>query len=260
MNIDVLSFTLAILTAIASGLVGSFALMRRMALAGDALSHVALPGIGIALLYSYNPIAGAAVSLIIGAVIVWQIERASHLNTEAIIGVLFAFSLAIGAVAIGDDQELVDTLFGGVTRITGLEFAIGILVAAVIIRFIIRSRRALVISLVSKELAKTASVSTEKLQFLFLVTFALTVLLGLKFLGVLLMGSLIIIPAAAARNVARNLNGMLVIASTCALLSVVLGMFIASTTQAQLGPTIIIIASVFFVISIFLRPLSSQIP
>src|SRR3989344_2063787 len=170
------------------------------------------------------------------------------------------YTLTIRSIPIGEDHELVETLFGGVARITGLEFAIGILVAAIVIRFIIRSRRALVISLVSKELAKTASVSTEKLQFLFLVTFALTVLLGLKFLGVLLMGSLIIIPAAAARNVARNLNGMLVIASTCALLSVVLGMFIASTTQAQLGPTIIIIASVFFVISIFLRPLSSQIP
>ena len=258
MDINQLSFILAILTAIASGLVGSFALMRRMTLAGDALSHVALPGIGIALLLSYNPVLGAALSLVLGVIIVWSVEKVSHLNTEAIIGVLFAFSLAIGAVAIGVDHELVETLFGGGTSITGTEFIFGAAVAVGVISFIIVNRRSLVISLVSKELAKTASVPTERLQFLFLVTFALTVLLGLKFLGVLLMGSLIIIPAAAARNLAHNLQSMLMLASATALLSMLLGMFIAGTTHTQLGPTIIIIASSFFALSIFLRPIMQQ--
>lgn len=64
------SFVLAAFTAIASGLVGSFALMRRMTLAGDALSHVALPGIGLALLYSYNPVLGGALTLLFGVLIV----------------------------------------------------------------------------------------------------------------------------------------------------------------------------------------------
>ena len=74
----------------ASGLVGSFALMRRMTLAGDALSHVALPGIGLALLYSYNPVLGGAITLLVGILIVWKVENLSHLNTEAVIGVLFS--------------------------------------------------------------------------------------------------------------------------------------------------------------------------
>lgn len=255
MTLEIMSIVLAILTAIASGLVGSFALMRRMTLAGDALSHVALPGIGIALLYAYSPIAGAALALIIGAIIVWRVERMSHLNTEAIIGVLFALSLAIGAIAIGDEHKLIETLFGGVTHVTNFEFTLGIIVAIGIIWFMIRNRHALVLSLVSKELAKTASVQTERLQFFFLITFALTVLLGLKFLGVLLMGSLIIIPAAAARNIAHDLTGMLVSASGIAIFSLIIGMLIAGATGSQLGPTIIIVASVVFAVCVFIRPL-----
>lgn len=244
--IEPYSFVLAALTAIASGLVGSFALMRRMTLAGDALSHVALPGIGLALLYSYNPILGGALTLLVGVLIVWKVENLSHLNTEAVIGVLFALSLAVGAITFKEAPELVETLFGGITPVTPYEFLFGSIMAVAVAWFILKNRHALVLALISKELAKTASISTSRLQLLFLTVFALTVILGMKFLGVLLMGSLIIIPAAAARNVARNLNSMLVISSGIALVSVISGIFVSKVFEFQLGPVIIIIASVFF--------------
>lgn len=252
-TIELLSFVLAGLTAVASGLVGSFALMRRMTLAGDALSHVALPGIGLALLYSYNPILGGAIVLLVGVLIVWKVENLSHLSTEAVIGVLFALSLAIGALTFTEEHELVETLFGGITPVTPYEFILGSLVAAGVIWFIIKKRHALVLSLISKELAKTASISTSRLHLFFLVAFALTVILGMKFLGVLLMGSLIIIPAAAARNVARNLKSMLILSSGTAVVSVLLGILISRIEGFQLGPVIIIIASIIFVCTLFFR-------
>lgn len=246
-TIDPYSFILAGLTAIASGIVGSFALMRRMTLAGDALSHVALPGIGLALLYSYNPAFGGAVTLLVGAVLIWKVEKLSQLNVEAIIGVLFAISLAIGALVIKGEHELVETLFGGITPVTTYEFIFGSLIALGIIFFIIHSRHALVLMLVSKELAKTINIATEKLQLVFLLMFALTVILGMKFFGVLLMGSLIIIPAATARNIAKNLNSMLALSSIVALVSVASGMIASQFFTVQLGPVIILIAGMLFV-------------
>ncbi len=249
-TIDSLSFILALLTAVASGLVGSFALMRRMTLAGDAFSHIALPGIGLAILYSYNPIVGGAAALIVGAFLIWNIERRTRLNTEAIIGVLFSVSLAVGALAIENEDELIETLFGGIGSVSILEFAIGSLVAILVVWFIMAYRRTLVLMLVSEELAKTASVRTGQLQLLFLLAFAGTVILGLQFLGVLLMGSLIIIPAATARNIAKNLTGMLITASGVSVVSVVSGMFAAQFFSVSLGPSIIIVAGAFFVFSL----------
>lgn len=249
-NLDYFSIILAVITAVASGLVGSFALMRRMALAGDAFSHIALPGIAIALLLHINPIIGGAVTLILGAFIIWKVERISGLNTEAVTGVLFTVSLAIGAVAIGEEQELIDTLFGGISKFSFYEFIIGVVMALIVIAFVIYRRHALVLTLISKDLAKTAHLSTGKLEWQFLLFFALTVILGLKFLGVLLMGSLIIIPAAIARNWAHNLNSLLVIAALSAVIAMAGGMLLSASFALSLGPAIIIVAGALFVLSL----------
>ncbi|RJQ36141.1 hypothetical protein C4552_04245 [Candidatus Parcubacteria bacterium] len=258
MTIEPFALALAALVAVASGLVGSFALMRRMTLAGDALSHVALPGIGLAILYSINPVLGGAITLIIGTLIIWKVERISALNTDAVIGVLFALSLAVGAIAFEEEHELIEALFGGMEPVSGIEFAVGALVGALVIGFILRYRHALVLSLVSRELAKTAAVPIDRLQLGFLIAFALTVIVGMKFLGVLLMGSLIIVPAATARNVATDLRSMLMIASISALVAVLSGLILAIPLAFQPGPVIILIAGILFIGSLVVNAIQSR--
>ncbi|MBI2035621.1 MAG: metal ABC transporter permease [Candidatus Liptonbacteria bacterium] len=252
-NNELLSIILAAITALVSGVVGSFALMRKMALAGDALSHVALPGIGVALIYSLNPAIGGGLALLVGAILIWKIERVTNLNTEAIIGVLFAVSLAAGGLLIESEHELEEALFGGVATVTVNEFIAGVAVAVLSLWFLLRNRHALVLSLISKDLAKTAGVKTETQQLYFLLIFSITVILGLKFLGVLLMGSLIIIPAATARNVTQTLSGMLATASCTALIAVLGGFAARALVETALGPSIISIAGLMFFISLLAR-------
>ncbi len=250
---EIYKIILALLMSIASGLVGSFALMKRMTLAGDAISHIALPGLALAILYSINPALGAGIALLIGALIIWKVESISKLNTEAIVGVLLALSLAIGELMIKDEHELMELLFGNDSGIIFSDFIIGSLIAILIILFTIKKKYALTLSLVSKELAKTTGINNDGLQLSFLLIFSLTILLGLKFLGVLLMGSLIIIPAAIARNIATNLNGMLVLSSLASTASVILGMLLAELFSLSLGPSIVCVAGLIFFISLFLR-------
>src|SRR4029079_10373857 len=97
--------------AAAAGLIGCFALVRRMTLAADALSHVALPGIGIALALHVNPVIGAPAMLFFGAVLVWAVEDRARLATETVIGVLFSAALAAGSL-ITSGEDLLDALFG----------------------------------------------------------------------------------------------------------------------------------------------------
>src|SRR5580700_6598427 len=98
---------LAIFFALAAGLVGCFALMKRMVLASDVISHLALPGLGIAYLLKINPLIGGAASLFIGTLLVWRLQKGTALASDAAIGVVFAASIAIGAV-VTPQQDLID--------------------------------------------------------------------------------------------------------------------------------------------------------
>ena len=236
--------------SVAAGLLGSFALMRRMTLAADSLSHVALPGIALALLLNVNPVIGGFVALVVGALIIWGLERKTKVATEALIGVLFAVSLAIGAL-LSTREELLDILFGNVHSLTAIESMIGFAIAAVVISILLYIRDRLTISILSPSIAATMGINNARLSLVFLILFAAVIMLGLKFLGVLLMGSLIIIPAAAAKNIARNLSGDLIIAPALAVAATAIGLVVALRTGLDLGPVVVCVSAGLFLLSLF---------
>jgi ABC-type Mn2+/Zn2+ transport system permease subunit len=239
-------------TAVAAGLVGSFAVMRRMTLASDAMSHVALPGIGIALLLHINPVLGGVAALLLGAILVWLVEHRTRIPTEAIIGVLFSAALAVGSM-LTSGEELIEALFGAQRAPGRVETLAGLATAVIVALFILRARHRLVLALVSRDLARTAGVDVPRLDFSYLLAFVLTVALGLRYLGILLMGSLIIIPAATARHVTRSLGAMLGTSVGLAAAAMLLGTLLAPPFHLPGGPLIISIAAGFFVAGLLLR-------
>lgn len=252
MTSDVAALALPVAMAVAAGLVGCFVVMRRMALASDALSHVALPGIGVALALGLHPLLGAAAMLFFGALLVWGLERRTRLATETIIGVVFSAALALGSLMSSGD-ELIEALFGGPGALSALETAFGLAAAAVVTVFILTRRSALVLTLLSPEIGRTAGINVARLNLMFLEIFALTVALGLRYLGVLLMGSLIIIPAATAKRVARTLRGMMGVSVAAAVTATVAGTIIAGLLGRATGPVIICVAAALFLVSLFIR-------
>lgn len=235
--------------AAAAGLVGCFAVMRRMTLVADALSHVALPGLGAALLFHLFPLAGAVAALLGGTVLIWALETRSGLATETIVGVVFSVSLAVGAL-LTSGEALIEALFGGPQPPTPSELAFGLLGAAAVAAVTLKLKNALVVSLVSPELALTSGVNVPLLNLGYLAAFALTVALGLHYLGVLLMGSLIIIPAATARRLARNLTQMFAFSTSAAVLSALSGAYAASWFRLETGPFIVAASGLLFFLSL----------
>jgi zinc transport system permease protein len=249
------SLALSIVVAIAAGLVGCFAVMRKMTLASDAISHVALPGIGIAMALHVHPVLGGVAMLFLGALLIWAIETRTGMSTETIIGVVFSAALAVGSL-LTSGEDLIDALLGGVGALTGWEVALGGAGAAAVIALLLSHRSRLVVALVSPDIARTVGIDVRRLDLVFLLGFALTVALGLRYLGVLLMGSLIIIPAATAKQLARNLGGMFSIAVASAVFSVVAGTFAAARLHYATGPVVITFAATLFFLSL-LRPRNS---
>jgi zinc transport system permease protein len=213
---------------------------------------VALPDIGLALLLHVNPALGGFAALLLGTLLVWALEHKTRVPTETIVGVVFSAALALGSL-LTSGEELIDALFGSPAGPGPVETALGLVAVMFIVVFVLRARSRLVISLVSPDLARTAGIDVARLDLLYLLAFSLSVALGLRYLGVLLMGSLIIIPAATAKHLARSLHSMLAIAVGFAVASTLAGTYAALALHREAGPLVIATASAGFFVSLLVR-------
>lgn len=242
----------AAFVAACASLLGSFAILKRMALVGDAMSHVALPGMGLALLFKFNPFIGAVAFLLVAVVGIWFVQYRSALSIDTIVGVFFTTSLAVGAL-ITPDHDLLEALFGNIIELTVLESVISIIMSIVLITAIIHIRKKLTLSMISGEIAHSVGINTSRLEFVFLLIFALSVALGIRFVGALLMGSLVIIPAASAKNIAKSLKTFLIWSVVFGVFAATLGMWIAYSHKVAPGPVFILISAALFAASMVIR-------
>jgi ABC-type Mn2+/Zn2+ transport system permease subunit len=243
------SVLLVLFFSVAAGLVGSFGLMKRMLLAGDVVSHLALPGLGLAFLLRINPLIGAATTLFLGTLLIWQLQKKTGLATENVIGVVFAAALGIGA-SITPSDDLVEALFGKNQAISLFSFLLGGLAAVFIVAAIWKLRDRLVLALFSPELATATGVKVYRVNLYFLLLFSLTILVGLQFMGSLLAGSLIILPAAIGRRITNKMSDFLIASSLASAVSVA-GGFLLSTfafPKFGLGPSTVMVAALLFAI------------
>jgi ABC-type Mn2+/Zn2+ transport system permease subunit len=249
-----LLFVLALFFSLAAGLVGCIALMRRMLLAGDVISHLALPGLGLAFAFKVNPLMGGAATLFFGTFLVWQLQRKTGLATEAAIGVIFAAALAIGA-AITPREDLAESLFGQLEGLSLFGFILGLTAVVFVIFSIFLLKDQLSLSIFSTDLAAATGVRIARLDLYFLLLFSLTVLVGLRFMGALLASSLIIMPSATARQLTNKLSHFFLLAVVASLLSVAAGFLLNAFVFrfSTAGPTIAILSAVLFSLSLLAK-------
>ena len=253
------AISLAALFAIAAGLVGSVALMKRMVLASDVISHLALPGLGLAFLLKVNPLVGGGTTLFLGTLLVWQLQRKTGLATDATIGVIFAASLGIGAL-VTPQEDLLEALFGNVQKLSLGGFLLGSAGVFLVVAFIAQMKDGLILNLFSPDLAEATGVKVARLDLGFLLVFSLTVLIGLRFMGALLSSALIIIPAATSRQLTDRMIQFVVLACATSLASVTAG-FVFSTLivkTSTIGPTIVIASVLLFVLSLLKNALATH--
>ena len=251
MNSLVLSIFLGCLAACAAGLVGAFALMKRTILAGDVMSHIAIPGLGLAVIWNLNPLVGGGMTLLLGILLIWRLNAKTELSSEAAIGVLFASSVAIGALLINSTEQLVDALFGGFTSLTTGDIVLGVVAALVIIVALWILRNKFIIALFSPELASATGINVNTMNLAFLLLFGLAILSSLRFLGALLVGSLIIIPASTARQLTHSLSSFMAASALLSVAAMLVGFWLSTQYGLQLGPTVVVVSALFFMASLF---------
>jgi ABC-type Mn2+/Zn2+ transport system permease subunit len=251
-GMNLYSLITAIFVGGAAGYLGSLMLTKRMALVGDALGHVALPGMGLALLFGFNVSLGAFVFLLAGILLIWFLEAKTELSAEALVGIIFVLSLAIGFL-ITPEPELLHALVGDISEVSFW----GAFTAAVfcIVLFLLVKKiysRLMIISL-SQDLAKAEKINANKLNLFYLLAIAVIVALGVKVVGSLLVGALVIVPAAAARNLSKNLKQYVSLSALLGMISCFLGIVLSGFVNLPAGPLVIIISVALFGLSLFKR-------
>ncbi len=246
------SLIAGVFVGLASGYIGSLMVLKKMALVGDALSHVALPGLALGILFNFNPFIGAFAFLFVAAIITWYIERSTELSVESIVGTLFVLALAIG-ILIYPPSDLLEALFGDITKITLTDAitAIAVSVVAIIVTKLLYGK--VVLSLLSEELAISKGVNVARVNFVYLLLVTLVVASGIKLVGSLLVGALVIIPAAATKNISKNLRTYGSLSSLFGVVSVFLGVLLGGFTSIPAGPLVVLSGTAIFVATLFVR-------
>lgn len=239
---------IALAVGVASGSIGAFVILKRMALVGDALSHVALPGIALALAYGVDPFFGVLLFLLGAAVIIWWLEGRTKLPTEAIVGLLFTASLAVGILTI-PDTEILESLFGEFPIFQPLVLFLVLGSAAFFTLASFFFARRFLYAVVSPELSRIDG-GGKWYDLLLLLIFSFVVALGIKLVGTLLMGALTIIPAAVAKNISRSMKGYMVLSAFLGGAVSVLGTLLALRFGFLPGPTIILLGVGVFIITL----------
>jgi ABC-type Mn2+/Zn2+ transport system permease subunit len=150
----IFSIIVGAVVGFAAGYLGSIMVLEKMALVGDAMSHVALPGLAIGALVGFSPIIGGFIFLFVSAILVWYLGRVTKLSFETLVGAAFTLALAIGILLYGNRlDELEAALFGDIAKVDLTYAVIAVVISLTVIfltRFIYRK---IVLSLISEELA-----------------------------------------------------------------------------------------------------------
>jgi ABC-type Mn2+/Zn2+ transport system permease subunit len=241
-----------------AGYLGSIMVSRHMALVGDALSHVALPGLALGILFNFNPFIGAFAFLAATVIVTWYLQKSTTLSVEAIIGVLFVLALAIG-ILITPRVDLLEALFGDVSKITLTDTIITVLVSVCVI-FITRTiYQKLAVSMISKELAVASRIKVERINLIYLFLVATIVAVGIKEVGTLLVGAVVIVPAAAAKNISSTLSRYSLMSAIFGLASATSGVILSSYVNVPAGPLVVIVGAAIFAAGVAVSSLSKRL-
>ncbi len=236
----------------AAGYLGSIMISKRMALVGDALSHVALPGLALGILFGFSPFLGAFALLAVTAVATWYLQKSTELPVESIVGVLFVLALAIG-ILITPQVELYEALFGNISSVTLTDAAEAAVISVVVVLLLRAIYPKLALTMISRELAVSSRVNVDGINLIYLLLVSTVVAVGIKEVGTLLVGAVVIVPAAAARSVSSSLARYSVLSGAFGVGSAVAGVLLSSYLALPAGPIVVLAGAVLFVVGLSAR-------
>lgn len=240
--------------ALVAGPLGCFVVWRRLAYFGDTMAHSALLGVTLGLALGLSTQLSVLIVTLAVAVLLSLMERLRTIPSDTLLGILSHASLSIGLVAVGFMAwlrvDLMAYLFGDVLSVAWSDVAVVWGGGAAVLAVLAWLWRDLIAATVSPDLAQAEGVDVARARIAFTLLMAAVIAIAMKIVGVLLITSLLIIPAATARRFVRSPEAMAVVAALAGVLAVLGGLAGSVLADTPSGPSIVVAALVLFLASL----------
>ncbi|MFN2425329.1 MAG: metal ABC transporter permease [Candidatus Binatia bacterium] len=241
----------AVVVGLLCGLLGFFVILRRLAFIGVGISHSAIGGVAIGLLLGIDPMISAAVFAVVVALGMFQVARDRRLSEDAIIGVFLSGAMALGLLLIGMQhgyqKDLFAYLFGSLLAVSTGDLAMLCVLAAVLAAVVAVSFREMLFVAFDEEVARAYGRRVDLMDALLIVVLALTVVAGVRVVGVLLVEALLVVPAATAALWTLDFRRQVALSMTLGAASAALGLWFSFAFDVGAGAAIVLVAvSAFF--------------
>lgn len=237
---------------ITAGPLGCFVVWRRMAYFGDSLAHSALIGVALGLALSIDTTLGVLISCVAFAIIITLLQDQKRLATDTLLGILAHSSLALGLVAVNFQDnvriDLMAYLFGDILAINATDLAWVYGGGAVALLGLAYIWRPLLALSVHADIARAEGVPVRAVRLAFTLLLAIVIAIAMKIVGVLLIVSMLIIPAATARRFAKSPEQMAVMAAAVGAVAVIVGLAASLQWNTPSGPSIVSAAFALFLL------------
>ncbi len=240
--------------AVMAGPLGCFIIWRRMAYFGDTMAHSALLGVALSLLFDLDLMLAVFVVAALISLFLMGLEKRGLLSSDALLGILSHGTLSIGLVMLGFMSwvrvDLTAFLFGDILAVSQADIEVIWGGAVLVLMAVITQWRPLLAATVSPELARAEGLNPDRARLYFMLLMALVIAIAMKIVGILLITSLLIIPAATARRFSSSPEIMAVSASVVGALAVVIGLFGSLKFDTPSGPSVVVAALLLFIASL----------
>ena len=242
----------AVIIAILCAALGTFVVLRRMAVVGHALTHSALPGLVIAYLIGGSLFAGALMATVITALGIGFLSRDESVYEDTLVGMVPNIMFAFGILLISTTKsfrDLFSMLFGNILGVTEGDLHLIILIAAVSLIVLFLFYKELKLFSVDPNYAKTIGMPVKLMHYGILLLLSFTVVVGIQAVGTVLTNALLVIPVAAARLLTDRLGRMMALSCFFAVVSAVGGIYLSYYWGSASGASIVMFCSLIFTLA-----------
>ncbi|MBJ6360238.1 iron chelate uptake ABC transporter family permease subunit [Paenibacillus sp. GCM10012307] len=247
----------AIILGIVSGVLGSFIVLRRMSLMGDALSHAVLPGVALSYILGINMIIGASLFGLLAAILIQFITNRSTIKSDTSIGIILSSFFALGIVLITFAQsglDLTHILFGNILAVPKSELLQSFIIMLVVIAVVSLFYKELLISSFDPVVSKAYGLKTNFYHYLLMMLLSVVTVSSLSQVGIVLVIAMLVIPAATSYLWTNKLLHMIVLASFYGAFSGVAGVVVSFNYNLPTSGTIVLVGVTGFGISFIVSP------
>lgn len=239
-----------VLIALCCSFLGVFLVLKKFSMIGDGLAHVSFATVAIALLLSASPLPVSIPLVVLASLAILKLAETAELHGDAAIGLVSSFAVAAGVViaslANGFNVDLMSYLFGSILVIRDADIALSVILALLVIVAVIAFFNPLFAASYDEEFAQVSGIRVKRGNQLIVVLTAITVALGIRVVGTMLISSLIIFPTVTALQLSRSFKGTIALSSLVSVSCVLIGIFLSFLFDLPTGGTIVMLNAVCF--------------